>query len=528
MEQDSPLAVLDVRESGEYNTAHIPLSTSLPRRDIEYRLRLLVPAYKVQVVICDDDGRRARLAARTVSRMGYERVAVLEGGINQWASLGLPTEWGMNVVSKAFGERIEAIHQVPTIEPTELARRLRRGELFRILDTRTPEEFSRYCIPGGRSVPGGELVLRITDILRENADAPIVVNCAGRTRSIIGTRLLLRMGFSNVAALKNGTSGWLLAGLELERGARRLDLSEPSAEAVRAAEAFATQIAAEDGVGMLSVADLAVTTVDAPQAPDGPVYLVDIRTEPEYDAGHIPGFHWFPGGQAVQRADDLAAVRAGRIVFCCDGIARSTVAASWYRQMGFSQVFVVLGGVRAWLESGRELTVGREEHQPAGLAEASQRIRLVNPGELHEMLNSGNLKTLLFVDTSDQFSRGHIAGSTWLPRGWLEFRIEAMVPDTDSPVAVSDRLGANAVLAADTLCQMGYRDVVALRGGLDAWTGAGLPVEQGLNGIMTPPDDIVAAGSERSFAQMIQYLTWEEALGDRHTALKGSEAGRSA
>ena len=89
LDTDSALALIDVREHGEYNLAHIPGSSSVPRRQLEARMGRLVPFRGVQVVVCDDDGRRAALAARTLERMGYRRVAVLEGGVNRWASRGL-------------------------------------------------------------------------------------------------------------------------------------------------------------------------------------------------------------------------------------------------------------------------------------------------------------------------------------------------------------------------------------------------------------------------------------------------------
>ena len=176
-------------------------------------------------------------------------MSVLDGGINRWVTDGLATEWGTNVPSKDFGEKVEVVHHVPEIEAKELAERMHKGEKFVILDTRTPEEFRRFCIPGGRSVPGGELALRITDITKNvDRDTTIIVNCAGRTRSIIGTRVLQRMGLSNVYGLKNGTAGWMLAGHQLESGADRVQLPEPSAEAVAAAEAYAARLAIEDGV----------------------------------------------------------------------------------------------------------------------------------------------------------------------------------------------------------------------------------------------------------------------------------------
>src|SRR5437016_3786244 len=206
LERGSALALIDVREHGEYNAAHIPGSSSLPRRLVEARLERLVPCKSVQLVVCDDDGRRATLAARTAERMGYQRVAVLDGGLNGWASDGLPTEWGMNVPSKDFGERVEVEHHVPTIDARGLQRRMERGERLLILDTRTPEEHHRFCIPGALNVPNGELGLRVPELVREAPDATVVVHCAGRTRSIIGARLLQRMGLRNVMSLKNGTA----------------------------------------------------------------------------------------------------------------------------------------------------------------------------------------------------------------------------------------------------------------------------------------------------------------------------------
>jgi rhodanese-related sulfurtransferase len=514
LEQHSTLALIDVREHGEYNAAHIPGASSLPRRLLEFRIERLVPFRGVRVVVCDDDGRRAELAARTLERMGYEDVAVLEGGLNRWASEGFRTEWGMNVISKDFGEKVEVRDHVTTIEARELAARLERGEDLVILDTRTPEEYRRACIPGGRSVPGGELALRVSDIVRERPDATVVINCAGRTRSIIGARALQRMGLADVVSLKNGTSGWVLAGLELERGASRVDLPEPSAEGRARAEAFAARLAAEDGVQMVSVDDLRALMN---RATEEAVYLIDVRTEEEYAAGHIPGFWWFPGGQAVQRADDVVAVRNATIVFCCDGTARSTITASWYRQMGFAQVFAVDGGTAAWLAAGLALETGGGEPLPSVVERAAESIRSLTPAELQARLAEGSPQMVLFVGTSREFAAGHVPGARWQPRGRLELQIGELIPDHSAPVVTTDEDGPAALLAAVTLRELEYRDVTALAGGMQAWRAAGLPLEQGLAGVMSPPDDVVAAGPERTYADMVQYLRWEEALGSKYS-----------
>jgi rhodanese-related sulfurtransferase len=510
LEGQTQFAFIDIREAGEYNTSHISGASLLSRRHLEFQMLLAVPHQDTHVLLCDDDGRRAPLAAATIERMGYRHVSVLDGGINRWVSQNYPTEWGSNVPSKDFGEKVEVVNHVPELEATELHERIARGDKLVILDTRTPEEYQRFCIPGGRSVPGGELALRITDITKElDPDTTIIVNCAGRTRSIIGTRVLQRMGLTNVYGLKNGTSGWLLAGYQLETGADRLTLPPPSPEGLAAAEAYAARLAQEDQVRSLDVPSLQAMLARREQET---VYLIDVRTQAEYAAGHIPGFRWFPGGQAVQRSDDIAVVHNCPIVFTCDRIARATLIASWYRQMGFHEVYAVEGGTTAWASSGLALDTGLTESLPFGLDAARPQVRLLSP----QALQTSKPSVVIFVDTSQDFSRGHVPGAHWVPRGWLELRIGEIAPARETLVAVTCLDGRNAPLAGATLQGLGYQSVVVLEGGMVAWQAAGLPVEKGLAGVMAPPNDVVLSGPDRNFADMMNYLRWEEALGYKY------------
>ena len=506
---DTPFALIDVRESGEYNSSHIPGAALIPRRRIEYIIGDSAPAKGVALVVCDDDGRRAQLAAATLERLGYSNVSVLDGGVNRWSTRDYPTEWGVNVPSKDFGEMLEVVHHVPEISAEDLHDRIERGDKLVILDTRTPEEFQRFCIPGGRSMPGGELALRITDVVNEiDEDTTVILNCAGRTRSITGTRVLQRMGIQALG-LKNGTSGWLLAGFELENGADRVELAEVSDEGRAAAEEYAARLAQEDGVRYLSpdaLADL------ISRRESETVYLVDVRTDQEFADGHIPGFRSWPGGQAVQRADDLAVVKNSTIVFCCDGRARSTVTGSFYRQMGHREVYVVDGGAPAWAVSGRELASGVERASVAGLGDAFRSVALVSAQEL----NDNPPQVVLFVDTSQDFSGGHTPGAKWLSRSWLEIEIGDLAPDKNTSIAVTCGSGRNSALAAVTLGELGYTSVSVLEGGMGAWRQAGLPVEQGLTGIVRPPADINYLGVDRSYGEMMNYLRWETELGFKY------------
>ena len=509
----SQLALIDVREAGEYNSSHIPGASLIPRRLLESQLGDAVPHAATPIVVCDDDGRRARLAAETLERLGYSDVSHLAGGINQWVTEKLPTEWGVNVPSKDFGERVEVENGVPEITAVDLHARMERGDKLVVLDTRTPEEYNRFCIPGGRSVPGAELPLRIGDIVRESGDdTTVIVNCAGRTRSIIGTRTLQRMGMGNVFGLENGTSGWVLAGYELERGADRFELPDPSAEGREEAEEYARRVASEDGVMFVDVDGLQ-SLMD--RRADETVYLIDVRTQEEHESGHIPGFRWFPGGQCVQRSDEAATVHNAPVVFACDGVARAAVTASWFRQMGFGEVYVVEGGASAWTNAGHSLETGLAPQRTLGLDEARARVRTVSPAELQD----AESHAVLFVDTSQDFAQGHVPGSRWVPRGWLELWVGDLAPAKAERVTVTCLDGAHSTLAAATLLEMGYGDVAVLDGGLDAWREAGQDVEHGLSGVMSSPNDVVLSGPDRNYADMMNYLRWEEALGEKYERL---------
>src|SRR5262245_12418258 len=143
---NTPFAFIDIRETGEYNTSHIPGSSLMSRRHLEFQLPLAVPYKGTHVILCDDDGRRVLLAAATVERMDYRHVSVLDGGINRWVSRDYPTEWGSNVPSKDFGEKVEVVHHVPELEATELQERMVRVVKMVCLVYRKQSVLTRLCI----------------------------------------------------------------------------------------------------------------------------------------------------------------------------------------------------------------------------------------------------------------------------------------------------------------------------------------------------------------------------------------------
>ena len=86
---------------------------------------------------------------------------------------------------------------------------------------------------------------------------------------------------------------------------------------------------------------------------------------------------------------------------------------------------------------------------------------------------------LLVVDVREreEHAEGYIAGSENVPRGFLELQIENLANDRSRPILVYGS-GLQGLLAWQALSAMGYADVACLEGGFEAWTKAGLPVEQ--------------------------------------------------
>ena len=207
------LALLDVREQGVHYRGHPFFACAAPLSRLELVIADLVPRKGAPVVLLDgggDDEPLAEKAAKKLSELGYWDVSILDGGCAGWKAAGLELFSGVNVPSKAFGEFVEHHYGTPRIPPAEL-KRLQALKQVVIVDSRPFEEYRRMSIPGGIDVPGAELAWRIHD-LAPKPDTVVVVNCAGRTRSIIGCQSLLNAGIPNpVVALKDGTMGWDLA-----------------------------------------------------------------------------------------------------------------------------------------------------------------------------------------------------------------------------------------------------------------------------------------------------------------------------
>jgi rhodanese-related sulfurtransferase len=502
MASETLYAVFDVRERGEFNAGQISNATSLPRSQIEFRIAELVSDRRIPIVVYDEGEGRAALAAQSLTEFGYEKVSVLDGGLPAWRKEKLPTVSGVNVPSKAFGEKVHHERAVPEISSEELKSLQERAADLMILDMRTPEEYSRFCIPGGLNVPGGDLILW-AEALRRKPETTVVVNCAGRTRSIIGTASLLRLGLNNVRALRNGTMGWVLTGLELESSPARVAPPAPDASRKRAPE-IALRIAEEEGISWISARDLMNSL-----AKNEVTYFIDVRSESEYAEGHPRGSFNIPGGQAVQRTDDFVAVKNGRIVFVSNQSARAVMAAYWYGQMGFTDVKVLRGGIEAWRGNGGPVESGLPRNDPLGFEAAKKLARTLTPSEVNSLLQSSTA-SVLHVGSSADFGAAHLPDSKWLSRGWLELKLPSMWTDKAKPVVLSCRDGLNSIFASRALAETGYKEIFVLTGGVQEWTRAGYPSEMGFESCLMESDDVVLSPSIKGDKEaMRRYLDWE-------------------
>jgi len=496
------LALLDVREEGAHSASHLLYAAPAPLSRLELMVPAMVPRRSARVVLVDAGDGLAERAGDRLGELGYTDVAVLQGGTAAWEGAGYELFSGVHVPSKGFGEVVEHECDTPHISAEELKARLDAGDDVIVLDSRPLDEFEVMNIPGGIDCPGAELVYRVHD-LAPDPDTLVVVNCAGRTRSIIGAQSLINAGIPNqVMALKNGTMGWHLAGLELERGQSR------TAPGVSAAGLAQAQACAADVAQRFSVPTIDGETLARWQAEQDrrTLYLLDVRSPEEYRAGHPVGIDNAPGGQLVQETETWCATLGARVVLLDNDGVRATMTASWLIQMGWEAV-VLAGGIANF-----EQETGPFRPTTPGIAAAAG--NLLSPAALERMLAEGSA-TVVDLDNSRAFGHGHIPGAWWAVRARLATVLPAL-PQTANLVFTSAD-GTLARLAAPEASELTAADVHVLDGGTEAWRQAGLPLQQGLEQLAHDRDDVWLKPYDHADSledRMRAYLTWEVDLVD--------------
>ena len=432
------LALLDAREEGEFGASHLFWAVPCPYSRRELRAPGLLPRRGTRVVVCDDGRGVAEKHATYLESIGCTDIAVLDGGTKAWEAAGYVLFSGVNVPSKAFGEWVEHHFGTESVDAPELNAWLNDGRDMVVLD------------PRGQSVPGGELAYRIADIV-PNPDTLIVVNCAGRTRSILGAETLRQAGVPNkVVALRNGTMGWELAGLTPDRG-QPAEFTPGRPKTANLAHSRAETFANRSSVRVIDAAALAAMEAD----PSRSLYVLDVRDPTEYRTGTRPGALSAPGGQLVQATDTWIGVRGARIALIDDDGVRARMSAAWLRQMGHADVFVAEGAL------GTAHLVAVSPPSAATVDAAA----LDAPGTV-----------VIDLARSIDFRDGHIPGAIWGVRGRLGRLRSAL--EGSSQVVIASPDGVLAAYAVAEVQAIAPAPVRALAGGTDAWKQAGRPLDR--------------------------------------------------
>jgi rhodanese-related sulfurtransferase len=324
----------------------------------------------------------------------------------------------------------------------------------------------------------------------------VVVNCAGRTRSIIGAQSLINAGVPNkVVALRNGTMGWSLAGLTCESG-RAKRASDASRDGLAWAQSAAEQVAHRYGVTRIDYATLERWRGDDTRT----LYLFDVRDPREYETGHVAGAVSAPGGQLVQATDQYVGTLGARIVLVDDAEVRAVMTASWLRQMGHADVYV-------FAETGSE----RGWPKPQVLGDGPRSDLAIDVAELAAML-ARNDATVVDLSLSRDYLKSHIPGAWFAIRSRIDRALAKIAPKGALVLTSAD--GILAGLAAPDVEALAKGPVRYLAGGNAAWQAAGHPLSTDVKMADEPVDGWLKPYERQgdTTGAMSEYLAWETDL----------------
>lgn len=487
------IALLDVREHGEYGEAHLFYVVSTPYSKLEAEADRMVKRKNVRIVLVDEDGGTlARDAAQKLIAQGYQSIHILDGGVQGWKKAGYELFAGVNLPSKTFGELAEHAFDTPRITALELNEKIQRGDDLIVLDGRPFTEFKKMSIPTAICCPNGELPLRIDELVSSD-QTMIVINCAGRTRSIIGAQTLINLGIkNNVIALENGTQGWYLADLKLDHGKTKRHSLDIDPAALKVKQQRAQALAEKHHVPTVNMATVSAWLTDTHRT----TFLCDVRTPEEFAQGSLPGAQNTPGGQLVQATDQYVAVKGARlVVFDSEGV-RAPAMASWLAMLGWEVVV---------LENALSDT------SPA------QDAREPLPGIEIDKITAATIKQaiaekspLFDLRPSMKYREAHIEQARWTTRANIEKTLSGNIPAR--AVLFADDLVIARLFAMD-LARAGVKKIQLNMDTPAQWQAEGLTV------VSTPeiPSDkecidylfFVHDRHDGNKAAARQYLAWE-------------------
>ena len=460
------IALLDVRDKGDFVKGHLWLACNLPITNIELSVRRLIPNPKTRVVLYDANSGIAERSLLILSDMNFDNIQILKGGIDSWTAEKLPLIHNDYVAAHVFGYQIEKNYKLPTISAAQLKSRLDSGEDIIVVDARDTEDYKKSSTTVSIGVPVVELPYVIPELVN-NQNTVVVVHCAGITRAALGAQTLRSAGIKNpVLSLVDGIKGWFLEGYDLCAGTRAY--SSANFDIGGQASDIAAKFSKLNELNYQTQEELDQWRLSFPERS---FYLIDIRSREEYLDKHFPGSLHVPGGElAGMTIDHLATYNARIYLFDSPEFGRSEITANWMIQQGWNDIVIVTN----WTISSSLVSGPEKNYFPEIMA---LELNTINVDQLNLGLQEGTFE-VVDVSSSDQFENSHIPGSRWSSRSAIYESLEFL--DPNKRVVLTSNCGESAKLVSKEIGSNTSETFIVLEGGNLLWKDRGYPIETGM------------------------------------------------
>jgi rhodanese-related sulfurtransferase len=391
------IAFIDVREIGQHTKGHPFFSISIPYSLLELNLETLIPNKKTKVILLDQNDGISILAYKAATLMGYSNLFILEEGVNGWVNSGYKLFDGINVLSKSFGELIEKYFHTPSITAKELNKKQKNNENCIVIDGRPFDEYQKMSIPNSICCPNGELAYRVSSHVKD-INTEIIINCAGRTRSIIGAQTLIDLGISNkVKALENGTQGWFLSDLCLDHNKNDFLDVRPNDTELKKIQNKIFKLLIKHNINLIDFSKVQEFILDKNKS----TFIFNVTNSNK----NMSSIRHVPGGQLVQATDKYIGVLNATLILLDDGdLIRAGTTAIWLKKMGY-QVHVLRKEI---------ININKLKFKN----KFPLKEKKLNIFEIEKFNNLQN--TILYdIRSSDNFMKIRIKNSIWLNRANL-------------------------------------------------------------------------------------------------------------
>ena len=424
---DKEIAFIDVREIAQHTEGHPFFSISIPYSVFEIKIEQLLPNKKVRVVLFDDNKEISDLAFRQAQALGYKNIFVLKDGVNGWLNANFKLFDGINVPSKSFGELVEQKFHTPSITATELSQKQKENKDLVILDGRPFEEYNKMSIPGSICVPNAEMPYKISTLVK-TPKTEIIVNCAGRTRSIIGAQTLINFGVQNkVYALENGTQGWFLSNLNLDHNKTNYLEIEPHENEIEKLRNKIKNLLEENHIEIVDFSKVQDLINDDTRS----TYIFNVKTNFTSE-NSIHGTRNVAGGQLVQATDNYVGVLKSRIIFFDEGdLVRAGITALWLKKMNFE----------CYVFKGKKIKL-RNLNFNHHIKYKSDSVNLITFQDLKKLGNS----KFFDIRNSVDYRKSRLKNSIWLNRTVIEHYLSKL---TKNIVIISDDIPMASLIVKD-------------------------------------------------------------------------------